>query len=446
MKRLRVLAIAESANPEWVSVPLVGWSHVRALAQVADVHLVTQQRNREAIERAGLRLGEDFTSIDSEAVARVLWQIGNLLRGGAGRGFTLVTALGGFAYYYFEHLVWKEFGAAIQAGEYDVVHRITPLSPTVPSLLAKRCARAGVPFVLGPLNGGVPWPKGFDRARRQEFEWLSYVRDAYRLLPGYRSTRSHAAAIVIGSQATWEQMPERYRERCVYVPENAIEPERLPTTSEDGRRPQAEPLEKRGPLRVAFLGRLVPYKGPDMLLEAMLPMLRSGHAKLEVIGDGPLRASLEATIEREKVAPNVQLHGWLEHEAALRTLQAADVLGLPSIREFGGGVVLEAMAVGVVPVVVNYGGPAELVTPTTGLAIPLGTRAQIVERFRACLQSLAENPMPLEDLAVHGRERITSHFTWPAKAQQMLRIYAWVLGREPKPNFGMPIGEYTQGL
>ena len=139
--------MAEAANPEMVSVPLVGWSLAQALRDVADVHLVTQIRNRDAIARAGWVEGRDFTAIDSERVARPLWKFANLLGvgGRTGRGWTVAQAISLFSDAYFERLVWREFGPRILAGEWDLVHRITPLTPAKPSLVGRRCAKPAYP-------------------------------------------------------------------------------------------------------------------------------------------------------------------------------------------------------------------------------------------------------------------------------------------------------------
>src|SRR5215217_6510088 len=134
--------MASECNPEWVSTPLVGWSLTKAIREATGAHLVTQVRNREAVLRAGLREGIDFTAIDSEAVARRAYRLALKLRGGTGTGWTVGTAISALTYPYFESLVWQQFGRRVAAGEFALVHRVTPMSPTVPSAIAARVAAA----------------------------------------------------------------------------------------------------------------------------------------------------------------------------------------------------------------------------------------------------------------------------------------------------------------
>ena len=85
-------------------------------------------------------------------------------------------------------------------------------------------------------------------------------------------------------------------------------------------------------------------------------------------------------------------------------------------------------------------GPGELVPPGTGFALPMGTRAEIVERLRACFTSLAGDAATLRRLGQAAQEHVYRHFTWEAKALQTLAVYDWVTGRRnDKPDFGRPI-------
>lgn len=431
-RRIRVLLLAQQCNPDWVSVPLVGWSHSQALAAITDAHLVTHAYNRENLVKAGLVEGRAFTALDSGKADAVVHRMSVLLGVpfGSNKGWTTLTALSVFSYSYFERIAWRAFGARIRAGEFDVVHRLTPLSPATPSPLAAQCARAGVPFVLGPLNGGLPWPAGFDHVRAGEKEWLSHVRGLHRWLPGYRATRGSAAALIAGSRSARLEIPRRYRAKAVYIPENAIEPDRFDNPAGG----EVEP-----PLRVAFVGRLVPTKGVDMLLEAAAPLARTGKLRIEIIGDGPEAPSLQALASREGMGAAVDFVGWVEHRDLKTRMSKCHVLGFPSVRDFGGGVVLEAMALGLVPIVLDYGGPGELVSPATGFALPMGSRDKVVSHLRATLNQLVDDPAIIRPMGERARRRVLRSFTWPVKAGQVVEVYRWVLGHREKPDFGMPL-------
>ncbi len=429
-RKLRVLLIAEAANPKLTSVALIGWSFSRAMAKVADAHMVVELRNRDDLLAAGLQPGE-FTAIDNRFWQGLSWNVAKVLRGGTTLGWSTYTAISTLVYPFFELKVWQQFGDRLRRGEFDLVHRITPLAPVVPSLLARRCARIGVPFVLGPLNGGVPWPKEFAGLRKAEKEWMSHFRDAYKLMPGFHATRRHASAIIVAARAAWAEMPAQYLPKCVYLPENAIDVERFP---------RREPPAPRQPLSVAFIGRLVPMKGADMLIEAAAPLVREGKLALNIIGDGPEMPRLKQMAAEQQIAGRVSFHGWVDHTQMADVLGRSQIFGFPSVHEFGGGVVLEAMALGLVPVVMNYGGPGELVPPGMGFALPMASRTELVRSLHDCLAKLVVSPDQVRTMGQRAQDYVYRNFTWDAKAQQALEVYRWALGQQKnKPDFGMPI-------
>src|SRR5262249_26169777 len=158
----------------------------------------------------------------------------------------------------FEPAVFRAFARRLDRGDFDLIHRVTPLTPTIGSPLARR---TGVPMLIGPLNGGLPWPKEYPDLRRREREWLVPVRGLYRHLPYYRSTLRPLPGVTAGSRPTATEVPRYFKGKRFYLPENGVDPARFPLGT-------AWP-EPQGRFRFITAGRLVPYKGVDLTLEAI---------------------------------------------------------------------------------------------------------------------------------------------------------------------------------
>ncbi|WOO42027.1 glycosyltransferase family 4 protein [Rubellicoccus peritrichatus] len=430
----RILVIAEAANPELTSVALIGYSLSQALRGVASVHLVTELRNNDCLLKAGLST-DDFTAIDNRAAQGLAFKVAKILRGGNSLGWTIYSAFANLAYPLFEKKIWQQFGDSLKRGDYDLVHRITPLSPTSASPLAKHLARINVPFVIGPLNGGIPWPDGFNHLRRAEREWLSYIRGLYKLTPGLKYTRRSAAAILLASRHTFNEVTDKdhaLRSKAIYLPENAIDSERFP---------EAKPMptsKEAKPLSVAFIGRLVPYKGADIVLEAAASLIREGKLTVDIIGDGDEMPRLKSIVAKEKIEAGVDLPGWVPHEKLGERLSEADIFAFPSVREFGGGVVLEAMALGLCPIVADYGGPAELIPEGCGFKLPMGNRENLLRGLNQQLATLCDQPDKVNQIGARAMRFARENFTWEAKASQIRAVYDWVLSGGDKPDWGMP--------
>ena len=144
----------------------------------------------------------------------------------------------------------------------------------------------------------------------------------------------------------------------------------------DGRifRP-GEPRERPG-RRLLTAGLLdTDRKGLDVLLEALALLDRRDGLRLDVVGDGSLRAQYEALAARLGLSEHVQFHGLCSKPELAARMQEADLFVLGSRYENNPCVVIEAMATGLPIVATRVGGVPELVDEASGeLANPLDPR------------------------------------------------------------------------
>jgi glycosyltransferase involved in cell wall biosynthesis len=170
---------------------------------------------------------------------------------------------------------------------------------------------------------------------------------------------------------------------------------------------------------VAAVGRLVPVKGFDLLVQAMPALLSAvPGARAIVVGDGPEEATLASLAARLGVSAQVRLHG--SSSEVVEVLAAADVLAAPSRNEGMGRSLVEAMALGVPVVGAAVGGiPSVVGDDEAGRLIP----PDDVAALAAALIELGLDESVRGKLADVARDRAEAFSTSVADAK-MVELYA----------------------
>jgi glycosyltransferase involved in cell wall biosynthesis len=280
--------------------------------------------------------------------------------------------------------------------------------------MAKVCP---IPFVLGPLNGNLPWPPQFRAELAREREWMSFFRGAYKWLPYCRSTYARSSGILAAFQHTIRDLGEECRDRTINFPEVGIDPDLF----------SAGDRTYDGPLEILYAGRLVPYKLPEVVIRAFASSQTLRSHRLTIVGDGPERPRLEALIGELGVGQNITLLGNRPQSEVASLMKRAHIFAFPSIRELGAGVVVEAMASGMACVVVDYGGPADLIVEERGIKVPLAGLDELVVKFREALEGLVADPDRVRQIGRAANGHALSTYPWAQKARKTLQIYEWIL-------------------
>ena len=170
-----------------------------------------------------------------------------------------------------------------------------------------------------------------------------------------------------------------------------------------------------GVLQLVSVGRLVGWKGLDVVIEALAGL--PGHVHYLVVGDGPERANLQALAEARGLRARVRFVGAAAHHELPVLLSNSDLFVQPSKGEEAFGIsVVEAMACGLPVLASANGGLPEIVLDgLTGRLLPPGD----VAAWRAALVSIAAAPDVLRQWGRRGRERAESEFTWAANAARL---------------------------
>lgn len=419
MKPMRVLFIVEQCHPYLASVPLLGYHFFRELDKRIEVTLCTHGRNKAAL--SAVHKKSNILFFEESLFSRYYYKCLSPLTLLGGSNWPLMHALFYPIYAEFNRNVYKALRQQVEQGAYDIVHVFTPIIPRYPSKMIEACQHT--PFVLGPVNGGLPFPKGFGKIGLQEFSYLNFLRSLTHLIPGYKKTYEKADRILAGSTYTLNMLKDRFPHNVQNMElfcENGL--------TEDFFHPPVKRKSLNDPLHLLFVGRLVPYKCADLILQALSLLPDDCKAKvfLTIIGDGPEKSRLQAMAQNLHLIERVEFKGWIPNTEVHTYYSQADVFCFPSIREFGGAVVLEAMASGLPCLVVDYGGVGEYVTTEAGFKIAPISKEHIVLELTKGILAFLENPHLRQEMGQAAFRRAQA-FSWEHKIEHLLAIYSSLL-------------------
>jgi glycosyltransferase involved in cell wall biosynthesis len=303
----------------------------------------------------------------------------------------------------------------------------TPVAPGMARELRAEAGRADPPDVMH-LHFPYPWGEvSWLRAKPGIPTVLTYHSDIIRqrvlgaaYAPILRRVLDRVDRIVVGSPAMVESSPflRPHAAKCRVVP-FGIRVERFAPTPQVLERAEALRREHQRPI-VLFVGRLIYYKGVDVLLRAM----RDVDADLVLVGSGPLEVWLRDLAARLGIAERVTFLAPLPEPELVAWYHTADVFCLPSVArsEAYGLVQLEAHASGTPVVSTDLPTGVPFVNPDgeTGLIVPPGD----ANALAAALSRLLSDDPLRERMGARARERALAGFSIAAMTDALLGVYS----------------------
>lgn len=246
--------------------------------------------------------------------------------------------------------------------------------------------------------------------------------------PFIRHTLRRASRIVVSDDAIIEHSAylHEFREKCAVLPYGISYQNWNSASPAD----QLEIVRLRNahPRLIVAFGRLVPYKGFDVLIRAMA----SVDATLIIIGEGTARAELEALVSQTAVGRKVIFAGHLSRDQVRQHLHAARIFAFPSVTnaEAFGIAQLEAMAAGLP--IVNTSLPTAVPHVARNDREALTVSPSNVDELQTAINRLLSDASLAHRLGTAGQARVQERYTVENYSHSAFQIYESVVAEHSR--------------
>lgn len=400
---MKILISAYSCETGRGSEGEIGWRIVNALAERHEVKVITRANLRPVHEVSFAETpkpdGLSFEYFDLPWIFRFYKK---------GKRFFLI-------YYY----LWQ-IGVAFRARSMlrqdhaDVLHHLIGGMDWMPAGLSL-CPG---PFVWGPVGSEdthpiilryLPTKSRLKDCARHSVRWVMRTLDPFTRITGAR------ADIVLSH--TPESLPHRYASRLRPFAQTGI------ANISSIAQPKSD-LARGDRLRLVYAGELKDWKGARMALDAALLAFEAGvDAELTVIGDGPLRFEMEASVRMHPNGHQVHFLSKVPMDQLLMTLHDSDLMLYPSFHHGLATIVLQAMLTGLPVVCIEGDATGRAVGQEAGITVRLSENEAPAAGLAQAIVALAQDEPRRRTLAAAARRIALERYAYEKLTEKILEVY-----------------------
>ena len=390
-----ILISAYGCEPLKGSEAGVGWNWVIQMAQHNRLHVITRANNQASIEAHlpnKLKNNIIFHYYDAPSFIRQLKKRAKRL--------------------YFYYFVWQ-IGIIpivrhiIKTERIDYTMHLTFGSMWMPTFLPF----FSTSFIWGPIGGGDCEPRPFLKLlpfKQKVIQSFRYVMNALSFMhPGVMFAAYRAKVILARTPNTARAIPNCFRAKVQTILETAMEDSVFVHKCVYQLNDDV--------VRMITTGRLLPNKNILTAVKSLGYIPKDYRVRLTIIGSGYQRREIEETAKRIGRSQDVVIIDELPREEVLAVVERSDIFLFPSLREGGSWSLMEAMAIGLPVICLDWAGMAIITDDNCAIRLPVSNPEQMPKDMAGAIITLIKNPGLREAMGKAGRNRIKEVYNWKTK-------------------------------
>lgn len=402
---MRILVNCYACSPYQGSEPGMGWNFVKGLLKHHELHILTENKYKEDLEKyfsehpeEGKNIHIHYVKKNRHRKLRKIWPP---------------------SYYWF-YQKWQKkvlrLARELDAKyDFDLIHQLNMVGYREPGYLFK----LGKPFVWGPMGGFniTPWNllstmglKGMVFFGMRNIINLWQMKHSARVAEAVRKSD----AIITATEDDHKAVLNLWNKNSTVIPEVGFQASS-----------SVQAKNRTGRLKLCWSGQHIPRKSLNLLLESMALIENQDAIELHVIGAGECTEKWKYQSERLGLN-NIVWHGWVEKTEAMDIMSKCDVFVITSLSDATSTVLLEALSMGMPVIATNHLGFANVITNDCGIKVDLKKHKQIIRDFASAIERLESDEAYRLKLSL-GAARRAKEFSWEGKISIINEIYKSVI-------------------